>query len=109
MRTIKKDELLKILDVSHLETNQGEEQLDELVDGDGGHIEGGTKDSTGDIEVKTAPGQTTDDYAQSAIQPNNYFYGIYGTPYSSGSRYVTNESKEKVLNKIKKIISENNK
>jgi hypothetical protein len=85
------------------------EPIEELVDDDGSFIEGGTTNSSANSEIKTAPQQTTDDYAASGIQPNNYFYGIYGTPYSRGSRMVANESTKKAVDIIKRIIKEDKK
>lgn len=91
--------------------NSEAEPLDELVDGDGSHIEGGTHNTSANSEIKTAPGQTTDDFEASGIQPNNFFYGIYGSPYSRGSRggsYV-NAGYVHAVDKIKKILGENKK
>jgi hypothetical protein len=82
------------------------EPIDELVDGDGSAIEGGTHNYAANSEIRTAPGQTTDDYADSAIQPNNYFYGIYGSPYSRGSSHLTAESTKRAMDKIKNILNE---
>lgn len=82
------------------------EAIDELVDGDGSAIEGGMHNFSANSEIRTAPGQTTDDYAASGIQPNNYFYGLYGSAYSRGSGRATSESKERAVDKIKKILKE---
>lgn len=88
------------------------EPIDELVDADGSHIEGNSKNLAANSEIETAPQQTTDDYAASAIQPNNYFYGIYGSPYSRGSRggsYINAGYVRNAVNKIQKILNEGNK
>lgn len=78
----------------------GEELIDELVDADGGPIEG-DRSPVSDSEIETAPGQTTDDFAQSAIQPNRYMFGVYGTPYSHGSASLGETANAKArLNKI---------
>jgi len=85
------------------------EPIDELVDADGSHIEGNSKNLAANSEIETAPQQTTDDYAQSAIQPNNFFDGIYGTPYSRGSRggnYINAGYVRNAVNKIQKILNE---
>lgn len=83
------------------------EPIEELVDDDGSFIEGGTSNSSANSEIKTAPQQTTDDYASGAIQPNNYYYGLYGASYSKGSRQVTAENTQLAIEKIKKILKEN--
>lgn len=84
----------------------GEEMIDELVDADGGAIEG-DRSPVSDSEIETAPGQTTDDYAQSAIQPNRYMYGVHGTPYSHGSTGLGETAKAKAL--LNKILREDKK
>lgn len=85
------------------------EPIEELVDDDGSFIEGGVKNNAANSEIETAPQQTTDDYATGGIQPNNHFYGIYGTPYSSGRSVAANESTKRAVDIIKKIINENKK
>lgn len=100
MRKIKKRELIKLRSKEEKEVDGS---MDELVDLDGSPIEG-DKNMSNDSEIETAPQQTTDDFAQSGIQPNNFFYGSYGVPYSRGTGHLTLESRKKAINIIEKII-----
>jgi hypothetical protein len=77
MATIKKKDLKKY------EPTKSKKELDELVDGDGSEIEGDKAD-VNNTEIETAPQQTSDEFAASAIQPNRRYYGIGGA-YSSGT------------------------
>lgn len=69
----------------NLKNYKAKEEIEELVDADGSPIEG-SKNQTNDSEIETAPQQTTDKFAKSAVQPNRWYYGADGTPYSRGSR-----------------------
>jgi len=87
-------------------------ELDELVDADGspiGNGEGSSRNPVSDSEIETSPQGTTDDYANDAIQPNNYFYGLGGTAYSRGY-HVQGENIENedtiAEAKMKKIIED---
>lgn len=104
MATIKKKDLkqYKVKDSS-----EEKEELDELVDADGSPIEG-SKVDVNDTEIETAPQQTSDEFANSAIQPNRYFYGIGGTAYSRGAR-VQSESEdlgETAKAKMRKMVED---
>ncbi len=82
------------------------EELTELVDGDGAPIEGDDVDNY-DSQVKTAPNQTTDDFAQSGIQPNDYYYN---SAYMTGGVKVREaESKEKMSKLIEDLVSKKQK
>jgi translation elongation factor EF-G len=79
------------------------EKIEELVDDDGAPIEG-DRTPTNDSEIETAPQQTTDDFAKSAIQPNRYYYGFAGTPYSHGSKIRSESEKERAKKLMKDMI-----
>lgn len=82
------------------------EELTELVDGDGTPIEGDDVDNY-DSQVKTAPNQTTDDFVQSGIQPNDYYYN---SAYMTGGVKVrATESKEKMSKLIEDLVSKKQK
>jgi len=82
MATIKKKDVKQYKVKDSVEEK---EELEELVNADGSPIEG-SKVDVNDTEIETAPQQTSDEFAASAIQPNRYFYGIGGTGYSHGAR-----------------------
>lgn len=91
-------------------SEEGEDTLDELVNSDGTLL-GGNRTSdrpmnNNDSEVKTAPQQTTNDYAAGAVQPGRRHRGggMYGTPYSHGSTAGMGESADKK----KPVIKEKN-
>jgi hypothetical protein len=81
MATIKKKDLKKY------KPKANEEDLDELVDADGSPIgdgKGSDRTPTNDTEIEVPDQQTSDEFAQQAIQPNRYYYGYGGTAYSHG-------------------------
>lgn len=104
MRRIKKRELGRFHFDKEVKNSETEAPIEELVDSDGSYIEG-DRNAVNNSEIETAPQQTTDDFAQSGIQPNNFFYGIYGTPYSRGGTLAV-ESKQKAIEIIERIIKE---
>jgi len=80
------------------------EDISELVDGDGTPIKGGDIDNY-DSQIKTAPSQTTDDYEESGIQPNDYYYNA---AYMVGGAKVRESiSKEKMRNIIEDLVTKN--
>lgn len=86
-----------------------EDELDELVNARGGAISG-DEVNVSNSEIKTAPQATSDEFNQTAIQPNRYLYNINGTGYSRGSR-VTGESvnkiaKDKMINLLETMGSD---
>jgi len=103
MATIKKKDLNKYKAKS---PKPKKIDLDELVDADGSPIEG-DRNPVNNSEIETAPQQTTDDFANSAIQPNRYFYGLGGTAYSHGQHIQAESEKNRVAEeKMKKIIED---
>lgn len=111
------ESIRNVIDVDNQTLNDlysGENTLDELVDSDGNFISGDETYKT-TSQVRTAPQQTTADYAASAIQPRRYFGGGFdgggGTPYSHGSTVAVGESVEKEVpleekEKMKSIIED---
>lgn len=107
-KDIKKYKFTEILDdVDNEVINEdGEEEIDELVNSRGGPISGDDV-NVNNSEIKTAPQATSDEFNQAAIQPNRYLYNINGTGYSRGSR-VTGEAvnkiaKDKLINLLEEI------
>lgn len=85
-------------------SEEGEETLDELVNSDGTLV-GGNRTSdrptaNNDSQIKTAPQQTTNDYAAGAVQPRSMFRGGMGGAYSHGSAAGMGESVNKNNGKI---------
>lgn len=104
MRRIKKRDLGR----NHYDKSQKvqpEEQIDELVDVDGSPIEG-DRNPVADSEIEVDPGQTTDDFVASAIQPRRDFFGVYGNPYSRGNVHTTMESERKAKQLLSSILKE---
>jgi hypothetical protein len=104
MRRLKKKDL-KAPKLNKVDNS--EENIEELVDVDGSPIEG-DRNAVADSEIEVPAGQTTDDYAQSAIQPSNQFNGLYGTPYSRGVHNVRLESERRAKAILSRILKENN-
>lgn len=67
---------MAIIKKKDIKNYKKKEELDELVDADGSPIEGDFN-AVNDTEIQTAPQQTTDDFAASAMQPNRSLSG-YG-------------------------------
>ena len=80
------------------------EKISELIDLDGAAIEGDDVDNN-DSQIKTAPQQTTDDYEESGVQPNGYFYNA---AYLTGGNKVRESiSKDRMGNLIEDLVSKN--
>lgn len=108
MRRIKKKDLRRYhYDRTTKAQSQEEDSIEELVDTDGSPIEG-DRNPVSNSEIEVSPGQTTDDFVDSARQPNMGYDGMYGMGggYSHGKRYVAAESAmAKVI--LSKILKEN--
>ena len=103
MKRFKKKDLTERRHPKYVEP-QEEETLDELVDADGSPIEG-DRNVVSNSEIETSPGQTTDDFVQSARQPNQGYDNMFGggTPYSRGGHYtMENQRAKDILLKILK-------
>jgi hypothetical protein len=103
MSTIKKKDIKNY-------KKRSEEDIEELVDADGSPIEG-DRNPVSNSEIETAPQQTSDDFADSAIQPNRRYYGYGGTPYSHGRRITGEgeddlEGEELAEAKMKKMVED---
>ena len=97
MSTFKKKDLKKY---------KKSEKIEELVDDDGSPI-GGTKGSsmniTNDTEIYVPDQQTGDEFAAQALQPNQYYKGFGGTPYTRGAITV-GENDDIAESKMKDMI-----
>ena len=83
MKTFKKKDFM----------TETKEELDELINPDGSPIDGaanGHKES----EIRTAPQQTGDEFADSSRQGPRPYFGNYGTAYSHGVRVNAGEEKD---------------
>jgi len=83
MKTFKKKDFIR----------ETKDELDELVNPDGSPIDGvanGHKES----EIRTAPQQTGDEFADTSRQGPRPYFGNYGTAYSHGVRVNAGEEKE---------------
>jgi len=60
-------------------------KLKELVDDSGAKIDGDERVSV-DSEINSSPQETSDDFEQTATQPNRFYYTYAGSPYSRGIR-----------------------
>lgn len=69
--------------------NEAKKELDELVDADGSPIEG-DRNPVNDTEIEVPKGQTTDDFAVSAIQPRRPHNTYGGTSSAWTSRVSEN-------------------
>lgn len=80
------------------------DKISELVDADGSPIEGDDVDNY-DSQIKTAPNQTTDDYEDSGIQPNDYYYNA---AYMMGGTKVRESiANQKMKNIIEDLVTKN--
>lgn len=78
-KPISKPELEEVNDLVEVEELEEEvEELDEFVNGMGAAISGDEK-NVNNSEIKTAPQNTTDQFAQTAIQPNRYLFNVDAT------------------------------
>ena len=106
----------KIIKKKDLKNLKFKDDIEELVDADGAPIEGNDS-SDNNMEIKTAPQQTTDDFVTTSRQPNMNYYSAYGMgnggPYARGSRRgdalaeseVAEEARKKMETMIEDILS----
>lgn len=88
--------IIKKRDIKNYKSSPKEE-LDELVDVDGSPIEG-DRTPTNDSEIEVAPQQTTDDFADQAMQPDRNLSGYSGSGYRT--RRVGEAKVEVIVQKI---------
>lgn len=113
MKRYKKRDLGKINTNPVYEKGKGKEQpLDELVDGDGSFIDGDEKNLAANSEIHSK--STSDEFAQSGIQPNIFPIGSGSTRYSQGTTRasvhgatVENKIAEDLVRKLLKEMIEN--
>lgn len=98
MATIKKKD---VKDYKSSKSKEEKDEIDELVDADGSPIEGDKVD-TNDSEIETSPQQTSDEFVDSAMQPNRQFYGLGSTSYSRGAR-VQHENIEEEVEELDEV------
>jgi len=106
MATIKKKDIKNYKQHCGDHIGNGEKQdefIEELVDADGSEIEG-DRNPTNDSEIEVPDQQTSDEFAQSAIQPNRYYYGMGGTAYSHGARVGMAEGEETEIDEGKETF-----
>lgn len=113
MKRYKKRDLGKIrTNPAYEKGKETEQPLDELVDGDGSFIDGDKKNLAANSEVHSD--STSDEFAQSGVQPNIFPIGSGSTRYSQGNTRgsfhgatVEGKLSEDVIRKLLKQMIDN--
>jgi len=103
MNTFKKKDISKYSVKKKSKEIDGDE-LDELVNSTGGVISG--DDIETPSEIKTAPQNTTDNFAQTAIQPNRYLYNVNGMNTRVNDGVVDKIAKDKFYSLLEDFSSD---